>query len=356
MNSEIYEKFKSRLTELGYCEYISSFNPLANPMQLWAEYEYAAPENLRPVIDLLFLGRTVPLDGIDEQLRECIPALSDEGIFSIDEGDVRTTGLTLQPMFGLWLFYQNPQVNPMMYYGEDSAALIMRQRPQPGKTCLDICSGPGIQALYAAAHGEKVTSMEINPFAAEIAKFNARFNNLSIDVRTGSLYNEVKGMRFDRITANPPLLPFAESIAYPFVGHGGSDGIKITREIIHGLPDALSENGFAQIIGTGIRTGAQPSFAQEFENFGRENGLDIMCTTVFTSDISRQSPVFNGLVLTAQMATGLENEYIADEYEKDLLRQGATHFIAFYLFIRRGKGGFYNMDMSKDNRTSFWYL
>ena len=49
----------------------------------------------------------------------------------------------------------------------DSFALLTHQLPRRGVKCLDLCSGPGVQALYAARAGEIVTSMEINPVATE---------------------------------------------------------------------------------------------------------------------------------------------------------------------------------------------
>ena len=244
---ENLQKLTSRLTEIGFASFYNAMYPLANSPERWYDLRDRAVPAVRPCVDLLLLGRTVKLAALDRTIAEAVTELEEVGLFTFEPEDcIRTTGFCLHPIFGLWMFYELPSGQVSVYFGQDSIGLITRQMPIVGNTCLDLCSGPGVQALYAAKQGEKVTSVEINPMAADLARINAMMNNLEdrMDIRLGSLYSAVKDMKFDRITANPPLLPFPEELPYPIVGHGGNDGFELTWKIIDGAAEHLTERGF----------------------------------------------------------------------------------------------------------------
>ena len=46
----------------------------------------------------------------------------------------------------------------------------------PARTALDIGTGSGVQAIWAARHCERVVAVDINPSALNLAAFNARLN------------------------------------------------------------------------------------------------------------------------------------------------------------------------------------
>ncbi|MDQ5886321.1 MAG: release factor glutamine methyltransferase [Patescibacteria group bacterium] len=74
------------------------------------------------------------------------------------------------------------------------------------KSVLDLCTGTGIVAVKAALGGaSSVVAVDLNPEAVKNAKTNAQKFNLSqIDVREGSLFEPVRGERFDIVAVNPP--------------------------------------------------------------------------------------------------------------------------------------------------------
>lgn len=361
-NSQIkseLRKMAERLTVLGYAEFYNCFFPLDNSPFRWKLARESATQSLRPVVDLFLLGRAVPFSMLDSELAEIIRSLEPYGLFILEPEDcVRTSGFVLHTVFGLWLFYEIPNPKISLYLGMDSFALLTHQLPRRGDKCLDLCSGPGVQALYAARAGEIVTSMEINPVAADLAHINAMINDLDdvMDIRNGSLYASLGEMRFDHVLANPPLLPFPEEIPYAFVGHGGNDGLKVTWRILEGLNTHLTKDGYAQIIGVGLSHKRAPCFAPRMKEVAAEYGLDILLNIVNCFSIERGADYFNGLAQTSHEYCGIPLEQIEDAMEQCFTLQKATEFIVFYLYARLGTGNFTVQNLSGIGNAGLWYL
>ena len=77
-----------------------------------------------------------------------------------------------------------------------------------GAEVLDMGTGSGICAVFAARHARRVVAVDINRAAARCASINALLNGLEqrIEVRHGDLFAPVAGQRFDLILFNPPFL------------------------------------------------------------------------------------------------------------------------------------------------------
>lgn len=73
---------------------------------------------------------------------------------------------------------------------------------------LDMGTGSGVCALFAARYARRVLAVDINAAAVRCAAINAHLNNLEgrIEVRHGDLFAPVRGERFDLIVFNPPFL------------------------------------------------------------------------------------------------------------------------------------------------------
>lgn len=71
---------------------------------------------------------------------------------------------------------------------------------------LDLGTGSGVGAVFAACHGARVVATDINPEAVCCARINAMLNRVEhlIEVREGDLFEPVRGERFDLILFNPP--------------------------------------------------------------------------------------------------------------------------------------------------------
>jgi release factor glutamine methyltransferase len=78
----------------------------------------------------------------------------------------------------------------------------------PNAEVLDMGTGSGVCAVFAARHARRVVAVDINTAAVRCAGINAALNGLEdkIEVRHGDLFQPVAGQRFDLILFNPPFL------------------------------------------------------------------------------------------------------------------------------------------------------
>lgn len=91
-----------------------------------------------------------------------------------------------------------------------SMILLEHTKINPGDVVLDIGTGSGVQAIFAADKAKKVVATEIDPKAAENARLNVqRYDKeKAVDVRQGDLFGPLKeGEIFDVIIFN---------LVYPF--------------------------------------------------------------------------------------------------------------------------------------------
>jgi len=348
-----------RLSRLGYADFMSSFNPLSIQMQRIAYFLNDAPLSLRPLIRLFLLSESVECEILQPYIGDLVAKLVECGVLSLVDSDkVKTPNLVLLFVVGKWLFCQRQQVNPTLYFGDDSLALMLRLRPKRGGRCLDLCAGPGIQSLHCAAFVDSVVAVEINPVAASLATLNIVMNQYQnkIVVFCGDLYNAIPDHTYDTIVANPPLLPFPNDIRYPFVGHGGNDGLNVTRRILQGLPQALSANGMAQLIGATLSDGILPFFVDELRQWGRDSQMDIVLTITSHHLLQPGSVYFDGLVATATTTTELDYQSVSEAYSESLHAQGATHLCLYFLTVLRGDGKLSVIDVSRDTNLGLWYV
>lgn len=119
-----------------------------------------------------------------------------------------------------------------------------------GNIVLDLCTGSGIIAIFAADKADKVVAADNNLRALEFARFNAALNGVDgkIDFREGDLFEPVNGMKFDAILVNPPFEPTPEGCHNYTHSDGGIDGLRIIYKIISQVTKYLSKNGVFQMI------------------------------------------------------------------------------------------------------------
>ena len=78
----------------------------------------------------------------------------------------------------------------------------------PDSEVLDMGTGSGVCAVFAARNARRVVAVDINAAAARCAAVNALLNNAErrIEARHGDLFEPVAGERFDLILFNPPFV------------------------------------------------------------------------------------------------------------------------------------------------------
>ena len=145
------------------------------------------------------------------------------------------------------------KLHPEVYEpAEDSILLLKNLVDVRDKEVLEIGVGTGLISIACAKKGAKrVVGVDINPYAVELAKENAKLNNVNITFFKSDLFENVNG-KFDIILFNPPYLPTSEDdkiesyLNYAF--DGGKNGREILDRFIDNLPKYLKKGGVAQIL------------------------------------------------------------------------------------------------------------
>ncbi len=77
----------------------------------------------------------------------------------------------------------------------------------PNARVLDLGTGSGINAIFAARLGAHVIATDINPEAVRCVQINALAQQLErcVETRTGDLFEPVQNEKFDVILFNPPF-------------------------------------------------------------------------------------------------------------------------------------------------------
>jgi release factor glutamine methyltransferase len=137
---------------------------------------------------------------------------------------------------------------------EDSVMMAENLRLDPGERVLDLGTGCGILAILAALMGGEVVATDVNPDAISCAGENARRHGVAnrIDLRLGSLFDPVRGEKFDLILFNPPYLPTApderDGSPLELAWDGGDEGRSVIDRFLEGLPDHMSSRGRAMFL------------------------------------------------------------------------------------------------------------
>ena len=119
-------------------------------------------------------------------------------------------------------------------FGTDSVLLANFVELRNGDKVIDLGTGSGVIPLLLAYKNTdvKITGVEIQTEAADLAKRNVEFNNLTKDIKIlntdlCSLESKLEAGSFDAVVSNPPYLPVEGGKMK------GNDYIAIARHEIH---------------------------------------------------------------------------------------------------------------------------
>jgi HemK-related putative methylase len=125
----------------------------------------------------------------------------------LDRRRYRTT--QLETIAGMPILVLADVFNPKIFWSGDflahallaDAALVPRDA-----TVLDMGTGSGVAAVFAAGRARRVLAIDINPEAVRAARINAILHRVEdrVEAREGDLFAPVNGERFDRVIFNPP--------------------------------------------------------------------------------------------------------------------------------------------------------
>lgn len=126
------------------------------------------------------------------------------------------------------------------------ADLVVTHTRPTQKTALDMGTGSGIGAVFAARLGYDVIGVDINPEAVRCARANAALNGVAdrCEIRHGNLFEPVAGERFDLVLFNPPF--FRGKPKDP--SDAAWRSTDVPERFAIGLPAALAPEGMALVV------------------------------------------------------------------------------------------------------------
>lgn len=137
---------------------------------------------------------------------------------------------------------------------------------EQGQRVLDLGTGCGIHAIIAAKSGAQVVATDISARALDYAQFNAELNGVVIDVRLGSLFEPVAGLRFDVVVSNPPFVitPGAvrENLGTMEYRDGGVAGDSLAQLVVDSLAEHLTVNGSVYMLANWEIAGDHPQWEE----------------------------------------------------------------------------------------------
>ncbi|MDX1436132.1 MAG: methyltransferase [Anaerolineales bacterium] len=119
----------------------------------------------------------------------------------------RHNSLVLEHILGLPFLVLPGVFNPALFWSSELLAEGISSYPiHSDQIVLDLGTGSGVAAVFAAKAGAQVIGIDINPEATRCASINAMLNKVEANTHflTGDLFGPIPGRRFDLIIFNPP--------------------------------------------------------------------------------------------------------------------------------------------------------
>ena len=130
---------------------------------------------------------------------------------------------------------------------------------------LDLGTGSGIGAVFAAQYSKHVIATDINPFAVKCAKVNAIINNLDdrVDFRVGNLFEPVENEKFDLILFHPPFYMGKPKDWHERAFRGGENEDHVCHIFFREVSKHLKPNGRVSLLWSTIAD--YPDMEKELE-------------------------------------------------------------------------------------------
>ncbi|MFJ6127970.1 HemK2/MTQ2 family protein methyltransferase [Streptomyces griseoviridis] len=143
-----------------------------------------------------------------------------------------------------------PQLDTRLLLGA-----LSRERLTAGAELLDVGTGTGALALFAARRGARVTALDVSRRAVLAARLNARRSHLRVRVLRGDMAS-LTDSSWDVVVSNPPYVP-SPSTAVPTRGKArawdaGRDGRAVLDGVCDGAAGTLKSGGVLLLVHSGL--------------------------------------------------------------------------------------------------------
>lgn len=174
------------------------------------------------------------------------------------------------------LSHQAPdQVFSLMF---EQVYLLRNTAMRHGDEVLELCTGSGVNAIFAAELAASVVATDVNPRALDFARFNQALNapRGPIEFREGSLFEPLEaGRRFDTILVNPPFEMVPPGEVRFLHSDGGEDGLDVVRAVLAEAPRRLKPQGRFEMITYSPGTDTEPALAEMMEQAFPDHAIEL---------------------------------------------------------------------------------
>ena len=226
---------------------------------------------LETLVRLWLLQAPVTVDAAGRALAGLVDALCAEGVLRRSAGEVVAV-VDLRPYAtdtgNLWVASDltpgldggSARVGADHVLGVSSASSSLAQLTvrEPVGRALDLGTGCGVQALHLAGHADRVVATDVNVRALAMSRLNAELNDVSLDLRSGSLFVPVAGELFDLVVTNPPFVVSPATDPRLVYRDSGLPGDELVRRVVTEAPRHLAPGGWCQVLANWVHHRGEP--------------------------------------------------------------------------------------------------
>ncbi len=259
----------------------SGGSPLESMVRLWslqqpvsrAAADAALPDLVEPLRDAGLL------DGSAEEVR----ALVDLRPYASDGDDWWVVSDLTPGLDGAARRIQTDHVLGVSGASTNLAQLTVRA---PVGRALDLGTGSGVQALHLSQHAATVVATDVNPRCLLLADLTARLNDVTVDLRAGSLWEPVRDEQFDLIVTNPPFVVSPATGERLIYRDSGLPGDEVVRQVVVGAAERLTDGGRCHVLANWVHREEQP-WSERLADWVATTGCDAWAVQRELTDVSR---------------------------------------------------------------------